>query len=212
MATLADLQARIISEANRPDLADTMAADLQTLILKSIDQYADSPWWFNEVSVTSAFTPSVNTLALPTGLRLIRELFLVVGNVRYPLRAQQPAYIDQLYTTPIKGQPTDYAMLGSNIYVWPTPNVAYPVIWDLIADVTPALDFANPSSSVNAWTNQGQDLITARAKLRLYRDYLSASAQDPRVANAAMQEEEAYSRLKGETNRRISTGRMRAGW
>ena len=213
MASLGDLKTRIIAETLRDDLADDMADQLTLIIQKSIDQYASNRWWFNEKFAVLPVTVGVQTVALPAGFRYADAVWLRVGGVAYPMRALQPAEIDNLYTAgAIGGQPTDYAVLEETFYLWPTPNNAS---WALevryVADVTPALDYADEASS-NVWTNQGQDLITARAKLRLYRDYLSANLQDPRVVQANNQEQEAYSRLRSEHNRRLTTTNVRAGW
>jgi hypothetical protein len=211
MATLGDLKTRIISETTRDDLIDDMASDLNTIIAGAIDQYAAERWWFNELRATTACVIGDAFPAIPAGARIIDEVFLIVGGVRYPLTRRQTGEIDELYATPISGQPTDYAVYASTLYVWPTPNQAYPLLWELISDVTPALDYTN-AASTNFWTNGGADLITAQSKLRLYRDYLSATSEDPRIANAVGQEAQAYARLKAETNRRITTGRVAPSW
>lgn len=212
MANLGDLKRRIISETLRDDLADDMAADLTLLIQKSIDHYAAMRWWFNEkfaavpTVIGSPFAP------LPAGFRFLDQAWLKVGGVAFPLSLMQAVEVDDLYTaSSAGGQPTAVAILDTNLYLWPTTQTVYPVELRYVADVTPALDYANENSA-NVWTNEGQDLITARAKLRLYRDYLSATLQDSRVVSANNQEEEAYARLRSEHNRRLSTNRVRAGW
>jgi hypothetical protein len=210
MATLGDLKTRIITETNRDDLADTLASSLTTVIQSAIDYYAAERFWFNEATTTATCVIGNQYLAIPTGIRFEDSIFLIVGNVRYRLRKRQMTEIESLYSTPISGQPTDYATFGTNIRLWPTPNLTYSTIWDGVSDVT-ALDYGDDTSS-NYWTVQGYDLITARAKIILYRDYLSALVTDPRLQLAGAQESSAYDRLKGETNRRISTGRIRASW
>lgn len=212
MASLGDLKQRIIAETLRDDLADDMAVQLNLIIQKSIDQYAANRWWFNEKGTLANCTVGSEFVPLPDDFRFLDQADLKVGGVFYTLQQAQPVEVDDLYNAgPIGGQPMTAAILGTNLYVWPTPNQAYPIHLRYVADVLPALDY-NDDASANFWTNQGQDLITARAKLRLYRDYLSATLQDPRVVNANNQEEEAYSRLRSEHNRRLSTGRVRAGW
>jgi hypothetical protein len=209
MATLGDLKARIISETLRDDLADDLASQLTNTINKAIGQFANEAWWFNETRATSVMTVGAQMQPIPLGWKRIDDVFIVVGGVRYPLRVRQLAEIEGLYSVPMTGQPTDYAVLGEQIYVWATPNLAYPLIWNLIADVTPPL-VADTDS--NAWTNQGQDLIVAQSKLRLYRDYLSANLQDPRIIGAKNQVDEAYEDLRSESARKMTTGRVMAGW
>ena len=209
MATLGDLKARIISETLRDDLADDLAAQLTLTINGAISTFSNDPWWFNEQRVTSAMVMGATMTPIPAGWKIIQDLFVQVGGVRYGLRLLQLGEIESLYSVPMVGQPTDYAVIGDSIYVWPTPNQAYPLIWNLITEVTPPL-IADTDS--NAWSNAGQDLIVAQSKLRLYRDYLSANLQDPRIVQAKNQVDEAIENLRSQSNRRMSTGRMRAGW
>jgi hypothetical protein len=115
------------------------------------------------------------------------------------------------YSTPVGGQPTEWATLGEQIIIFPLPNIAYPLLMEQIIQVQPPLDFTN-DNTYNIWTTQAADLIVARTKIRLYRDYLSATAQDPRVGNAMAQEDEAYTRLRSYSNRRMSTDRMQPAW
>jgi hypothetical protein len=211
MGTLADLRTRITSETVRDDLADDMAADLDRVIAGSIDAYANEPWWFNEKSVVAPCVVNNDHVNLPAGFRMLVDLFSIIGGVRYRMRVRQTADILSLYSTPQTGQPTDFALDGEAVFLWPKPNQAYPLLFEMVVDVSPALDYAVPASA-NVWTTQGQDLICGTAKLRLYRDYLSATLQDTRVINAKNQMDEAYSQLRGESNRRMSTGRVRAGW
>jgi hypothetical protein len=213
MATLADLRTRIISETLRDDLADTMAPDLDLIIQKSIDQYASVRWWFNEASQAINCTPGQRMLPLPLDFRILDQAILRIGAVGYALRMRSEEEIDRRYTAgPINGQPTEFAIYNVNADLWPTPSLNWPVEFQYIADVSPALVYDTTGSASNFWTNQGQDLIVARAKLRLYRDYLSATLSDPRVAGASNQEAEAYTRLRSEHNRRLSNNTVRAGW
>ena len=212
MANLGDLKQRIIAETLRDDLADDMAGDLNLIIEKSIDQYAASRWWFNEKRTTVPCIVGDQFVALPPDFRFLDDADLAVGGVRFRLDLRQASEIDDRYNAgPIGGQPTEIALFENSLWLWPTPSTAWDVHLLYVADVLPMLDYDDDTSS-NFWTNQGQDLITARAKLRLYRDYLSANLQDPRLVQANNQEAEAYSRLRSEHNRRLSTNRVRAGW
>lgn len=208
--TLGDLRQRIIDETNRDDLADDLLDALNRVIGDAIDYYAAERWWFTEARVTSVCTPGNEYLALPTGIRLLDRPFLLVNDVRYSLAKRSMEEIEGFNTVVVQGQPTDFAVYSTNIRLWPWPSEAYTVIWLEAADAA-ALDYTDDASS-NVWTVNAAPLIAARAKIILYRDYLSASEQDPRIANAMMQEKEAYSRLKGETTRRLGTGRVRPSW
>jgi hypothetical protein len=208
--TLGDLKNRIITETNRDDLVDTLAPWLTMAIQQAINFYAAERWWFTEGTVTPTCVVGNQYTPLPAGFRFRDALFIIVGNVRYRLRIRQMVDIEALYTTPITGQPTDAAFFGSSLRLWPTPNVAYPIIADGVFD-TAALDYSDDTST-NSWLAYAYDLITARAKIILYRDFLSAQETDPRLGLAMQQEASAYDRTKGETNRRITTGRVRPSW
>lgn len=210
MASLGDLKTRIITETTRDDLADDLAASLTDIIRDAIDFYAAEPWWFNQQRVTSACTIGNEYIARPAGMRILNVPFLLIGGVRYDMARRDMGYIEGLYTTPQTGQPTDYCEFVAQVRLWPTPNLAYTIIWLDSGDVA-ALDYADDTSS-SYWTNEGQALIRARCKYVLYRDFLSATSTDPRIALAETAMTEAYDRLKAESNRRMASGKVRAGW
>lgn len=209
--TLGDLKARIVDETIRDDLADDLANALQTCIGKAINHYEWERWWFNEALVTVNCTPGSQYVAIdPTVLR-IDTIRAVIGGVRYKMTERQLDWILAAYSTPVAGQPTEWATLVDQIVVYPNPNAAYPLLMEQIVQVQPPLDFTDDSSN-NRWTNEGADLIVARTKIRLYRDYLSATAQDQRISNAMAQEDEAYTRLRSQSNRRQSVETVEPGW
>jgi hypothetical protein len=213
MATLADLKQRILDETTRDDLADDLANALNGVIQRSIDQYENEAWWFNEVRLVIPCVIGNAYVAIPPAVIRIDTVRIIIGGVRYPLRLLPWDRIEEFYSVPQVGQPTDFAQVVDNLYLWPTPNQTYPLIWETISQVTPVLDFTMaPATQSNRWTNEGQDLITAQCKIRLYRDFLAANAQDPRIGQALAQEADAYANLRAQSNRRMSSGKVAAGW
>jgi hypothetical protein len=213
MGTLGDLKTRIMSETTRDDLADDLAAQFQTIIANSIDQYANERWWFNETRQIVFAVPGVSTTPYPAGARMIDGFYLELngGVTRWPIRKISTDEMEALAQPAVTGQPTDWTPRGSLVQLFPIPNQPWQLAWDLITDVTPLLTYTDDTSA-NFWTNQGQDLITAQSKIRLYRDYLSATATDPRLGTAMAQEADAYSRLRSESTRRTATGRLQPAW
>jgi hypothetical protein len=209
--TLGDLKARVQDETIRDDLADTLSGALTTCIQKAIDHYEWERWWFNESLVTVPCTPGSMYVPIDPTVRRIDVIRAIIGGVRYAMTERSVDWIMAAYSTPVGGQPTEWATLGEQIIIFPMPNVAYPLLMEQIIQVQPPLDFGN-DTTYNIWTTQAADLIVARTKIRLYRDYLSATAQDPRVGNAMAQEDEAYTRLRSYSNRRMSTDRMQPAW
>lgn len=201
MPTLADIKTRVITETNRDDLTTDLASTLSDTINRAIAYYGQERWWFNEQRYTSTITAGSQYLDIPAGIGFIDQLFLVIGNIRYNLIPQTPEHIESLYSTPITGQPTDYAVFLTQVRFWPTPPTAWQIVWYGLQDYTLSSD-----SDSNYWTNQGQDLIVARTEYLLYRDVFKG---DPRLQTAEMAMNEAYQRLKAETTRRLSNQRMR---
>ncbi len=207
MATLGQLKTRIVTETNRDDLLDDLADSLNLCIQQAIEHYADSRFYFNELRTTTVAAQGAEYVTIPSSLRFVDELRIIVGGVRYPLRKLQMDQVEELYSVPLTGQPADWAEYLGQARLWPTPNIAYTLIWLGVADVTP-LDY-NDDNSSNYWTNQGYDLIDARTRFLLYRDYFR-DAEGMQIAKAA--ETEAESRLKGQSNRLIGTGRLQPSW
>jgi hypothetical protein len=88
------------------------------------------------------------------------------------------------------------------------PNTAYPLTFLGVADVTPALDYSD-GTSTNAWLTDGYDLLAARVRYLLYRDYF----RDAEGANIALgAEQEALADLRNSVSQLLGTGRMRGSW
>lgn len=197
MATLGDLKARIADELLKRNLTTQIAK----AIPKAIEHYAGRRWWFNTGRMVGAptATDADGFIALPAGTRLI-DTIRVGQNV---LEARPPEWMDEwLALSPASGDPFDYSTYGDKIRVYPVPTGPISVVVVGTFDL-PAL---TDDSSSNAWTNEAEDLICARSKMRLYRDVL----RDPEgamLAKAAMDEAETDLNMK--TIRRVGTGRVR---
>lgn len=208
MATLSDLKTRIITETNRDDLNDELADALTLCIQQSIEYYKNSRFWFNEIRTTSTITAGSQYVDIPSNIIWLDYVHIIVGGVRYTMTKHQLEWIETMYSVPLTGQPTDWAEYQSQARVWPTPGIDYTLIWLGVADVTPAIDYNDPSSS-NDWFTHGYDLIDGRARFLLYRDYFRDEG-GMQIAKAA--EVEAYGNLKATSNRYVGTGRVNASW
>jgi hypothetical protein len=209
MATLADLKARIIAETNRDDLADDLATALDEVISRAIEFYAVQRFTFNEYRQTATTVANNQYVTLPSGIRMIDYLSVTVGSNAYPLRPQAWQVIEEWngYAT-TSGQPTDYSVQTGQVRLYPVPNTAYPLTFLGVADVTPALDYSDDTST-NAWLTDGYDLLAARVRYLLYRDYF----RDAEGANIALgAEQEALADLRNSVAQLLGTGRMRGSW
>lgn len=208
MPTLADLRTRIITETNRDDLQDELASALDLCIAQSIDYYKNSRFWFNELRETSTLSAGDEYANIPADFVFLDDIRIIIGGVRYKFLKRTMDYIEGLYSVPLTGQPTDWAEWVGQIRVWPTPPIDYTLIWLGVANVTPALDYTD-GNSTNDWLTHGYDLIDARARFLLYRDYFR---DEGGMAIAKAAETEAFSNLKAWSNRLMATGRVRAQW
>ncbi|HZC17382.1 MAG TPA: hypothetical protein VE309_11535 [Caulobacteraceae bacterium] len=210
MSTLADLQTRIMTETNRDDLGDVLLGQMQRSIADAIAEYQDERFWFNELRVTGTLAAGQQYAPLPSGALAIDRLSLLVGGVAFEIFRRSMAHIEALYAVPLTGQPMEYAVYAGQARLWPTPVTAYPSVWLTISKVMPEIGFPNPDVTIsNAWTNEAQWLIRARAKEFLYRHVF----KDPDAAAAAAQDRaEAYAKVKGYSNTSLATGRLVPSW
>jgi len=199
MATYLDLRTRIIAETSRDDLVDTLAAQLKVHIAQAIEHHGGKRFWFNEGIVTGVCVVGNQYATKPATMRVIDRVTVTVGGATRPLTPRPLVYIDDLSAIASSGQPSDYAETGNQIRMWPTPNLAYPLGFIGIVN----LSALTADGDTNAWTNEGYDLITARAKFTLFRDQFR-DADGAQLAQSA--EADALTKLRGETARRMSTG------
>lgn len=198
MGTLAELKARIQVELwNRTDLDDQIALAIE----RAIEAYADTRFWFNTNRLTAPTVAANAYLTLPTGLRVVDAAYITVGGSSYELTAQPETTIEDSEGVVASGQPTDYAIRGSQARLYPTPNAIYSVAFLGIYD----LDALDDDSDSNAWTTEAQDLIAARScawiNSRILNDADAAQA-------AAAEEGRALSELNRKTARKLGTGRI----
>ena len=196
MSTLADLKRRIAGELNRRDLT----AEIAEQVARAIEFHAERRFWFNEDTRTIATVAGQGSVDAPAGLRVADAVFVEAGGYRQQLRARSPAVLAAWSAGGITGQPTDYALSGGRMELYPRPNAAYPL------SVVGVFDLAAPGEDqANAWTGAAADLIANRAMAVLF----AIKLRDPEgAASAKAAELEALKRLRGETARRLSLGRV----
>lgn len=195
MATLGELKTRIRLETNRDDISSGGEAEqaLTDAIGSAIDYHANELFWFNRASSTAVTTGGIATVSLPSGMLYARE-------VTYQYDDLLNVTLDSISRRSETGLPTHWAESEGDVQLWPIPDAAYTLSISGIADIgVPATD-----GDSNAWTTQALDLIDARARIYLYRDYW----RDPEGAQvAAIAEMDALKRLRRESRKRASLRR-----
>lgn len=197
MATLGDLKARIADELLKRNLNTQIAQH----IARAVEYYAGRRFWFNTGVMTGSAVAvdGDGYIALPTGTRIIDEIR--VGNI-----ILEPVTGDRLDAwralSPSMGDPSDYAVAGDRIRLYPTPPGPVALVVTGTFDLAPLSD----DTVSNAWTNEAADLIAGRTRMTMYRDVLR-DVEGVALAKAAVQEAEADLNMK--TMRRLGTGRVR---
>lgn len=195
MATLGDIKTRIITELSRDDLSDDLAVQLDTHIMRAIEYYSDTRFWFNAALGTATATPSSATVAIPSDIRTITRVTIPVVQVDL-VEKTFPLIVDVHNAS--AGKPQFYAYYNNSIWLSPVPDAAYVLQFYGIAQITqPAGDNAS-----TVWTNEAQDLIVNHTKMTLYRDQF----RDPEGTQLALgATQDSFKRLRRETARRLVT-------
>lgn len=202
MSTYLEVRSRLLAEIKRP----TLTSEAASHVLRAIEYYANRRTWKNEGTNTITTTADTATKAVPTGLRDIDRVAVVVAGYDYELtKITREVMADRQGGDTGPGQPIEYSWEDSVFKFWPIPDAAYTVNVTGIYDDT-AL---SSDSSTNSWTTIGEDLIVARAKHTICRDI---TLDTEMMALAQMAERSARNRLFGETNARTSTGKVCPGW
>ncbi|MDB5692332.1 MAG: hypothetical protein JWO81_1395 [Alphaproteobacteria bacterium] len=194
MATLGELQTRIVLDTNRDDLGPggELAQALTDAIADAIETYADEPFWFNRAAGNIETAAGAPTAALPAGMRAAT------------LVARQGAALRKVPLESLQGRietgpPCRWAEDGGALHFWPMPDAAYTLDAYGIADLGVPAD----PSAANGWTEEAYRLILGAAKKILARGALRDADG---LALARDEEEEALAKLRRETRRRAASG------
>lgn len=219
MSDFGTMRARIADEIGDVDEAE-FTTQIKRAIVDAIEHYQAERFWFLEdwdvqqSAITSVTADGTEFYAFPTSPKVIKLDTLRIktsGTEAYDLIRQDWASIDHLATlaSVFKADPTDYAVRGEYVRLYPIPDGVYTLYWTGIVQPT-ALTTSSEDADTNAWMTEGAQLIRNRAKMIVARDVL----RDPELASLAGQAElEALARLRRETRRRLSGGRVKAhGW
>jgi hypothetical protein len=206
------LQSRIADELARTDLTSQIALE----ILTAIKHYEQQRFWFDEARATASTVASTANLAVPTDLIAIDTLTITYNGHPYELTERSWDWYrsigggDSSITTAV---PTDFAYYNNELWFYPVPDNAYALTIAYLKQLT-ALSSGTDS---NAWTVNGEEMIRARAKAGVRCNYLyDPEAVQERQMFAARGEpylcaleKIAHQALVGQSNVRLSTGRLK---
>lgn len=203
MATYGNFIARIARELKRPDLV----AEIPDAIASAILKYRSTKFWFNEGSAYADTVASEGTLEQPTDFLELDSAKITVGGAYYPLTRISHNEMDAFDTGNVQGVPQYIADYGEEFRLHPIPNDAYRITIYYTKNLTANTGYTDS----NAWTTEAGDLIRAATK-RIILEAQPNPADHGLASSFAGQEAAALSYLEDETNRRTSSGTLRAYW
>jgi hypothetical protein len=207
VATYLDMQTRIADELDRADLA----SQIRKAILSAVAFYAKKHFWFTESSFTFAtvagqrnYTSSdAAAIATSPSIEILNGSFF---GTRVPLTKQTFEYIDSKTSqTTSRGEPEDWAYRAQQIWLYPVPDAAYTIT----AYHIPTLTALSSDSDSNAWTNDAEAMIRARAKWDLVKNVIRGPEMVEEMTTLKGEELEEFVALINETASREATGSSR---
>ncbi len=225
--TLGDMRARVAAELRRPDLIINPAAppdDYVTLAINdAITAYQTERFRFSDVDPASPDTFSTvinrdvydsNDAAIIGTMHKLDRAYILIGNANQALYVEQPKVL-RLYNQQnlMRGQSTSIAYEGNKIILSPIPSSVWLITIEAFRNVpAPASD----SETGNPWMVDAEGLIRSRAKyelaLHILRNPGLAAAMSPDTPSPGQPmgaSYRAWKRLKGDTSRVTSMGRVR---
>jgi hypothetical protein len=113
LGTLAEIKTAALDELDRPDLS-AFANDFVTLA----EGHFNRNLRHRKMVTTVDISPASNVYALPTdylhAVRVVEK-----RSIRRELQFVTPGYVDQAYPDRPSGLPSDYTIVGSNLFVYP---------------------------------------------------------------------------------------------
>ncbi len=202
MSTFAQVKARVLAEIKRPG----MTTEANAHVLRAIEYYANRRTWKNEGTNQITLTANTATKAIPSGLRDVSRVAVIVAGRDYELlKITRELMADRQGADTGAGQPIEFSWEDTVFKFWPIPDAAYVVnVTGLYDDTALSAD-----SDTNSWTTIGEDLVVARAKYTICRD-LTLDTEMMQLSQIA--ERSARNRLFDETGSRTASTRVKAGW
>lgn len=203
MATYGQAVDQILSELAKTETSIT--SFVQQELLQAVDFYSTTRFWFNETNIQ--FVTSLSSVYYPlgaSGALEIDSVVITIGGIKYDLREENYAVLNELDLGNTFGQPTRYAWWMENVRLYPVPNASWTV------DVSYQQRFATLSASgdSNAFLTHGLEMI----KARVHKNLNAIRYDNPSKARAAeMIENNAYTRLILQTEKLLMTGKISPG-
>lgn len=185
-----------------------MYPQIKKAIITAVKFYERKRFYFCESSFTFATVAgqelytTADAAAIATSPNIERLNGLFFGT-RIPLTKRTWEYIDDISTLPVsRSMPEDWAYRELSIRLYPIPDQAYTIT----AYNVPRLTELSADTDSNAWTNDAEALIRARAKWDLVKNVIRGPEMAEELAMLKAEEEQEFVALIRETSSREATG------
>jgi hypothetical protein len=203
--TFTDMAQRIANELNVIEYTN----EISIAIANAIFHYQGERFWFNEdrsktfsLSSSQEYYTSTDFSNMEQILDIDSIQINTSSTDRTQLTRRTWDWFEQYSTTTSNvGRPTDYCYYQQRLRFYPIPNGGYTVrvsgVYKLQADASLT------ASTSTAWFSEAEELIRSRVEADIYETLL----YDQKKAEVMRRrEDQALSRLRRETSRRIGTG------
>lgn len=196
----------MIKRISREARKDGSTADIKASIDAAIDHYSPERFWFNEEETTTSIGTGAVSFAYPATFTNIDSLEISSTSTdRIELLSRSIKEVRRNNRTPTTlGVPEKYATYRENIFITPSPERVYEV--NILGQVELTGVSASASdNATNAWMVEGERMIREKAKSFMWASIWRNQSQ---AAIAEARAERAKRKLKGETDDKISSGRV----
>ena len=121
LSNYTELKTAIANWLNRSDLTSEISDDF----IKLTEADLNSKLRIRKMVTQASFTIDSETEALPTGFLQVRDMYILSGSTKYPLRYITPSQMDQVKGTSTTGVPSSYTILGDTFRFMPKPDSNY---------------------------------------------------------------------------------------
>lgn len=160
MATYKDMQDRVALDYLNLALP---IQDVKRGILRTIAQYENQRFFFNETATALACSAGQSFVNVPSDFLFLDRLEVVRNSISYALVNRSFDEIRAYNAVGTRNQPTDYAYRGDRFELSAIPDSAYPVNVYYVQKLTTL----SADSDTNAWTNEAANLIGHAACVEL---------------------------------------------
>lgn len=207
MSTYANLRARIQRELDRDDIS----ADVSAAIATSIRELEPTPTYFNRFRESTETVDGQEYYDLPSTYLEVLALTIIVNDQRYTLTHMNWSEIENIQSNATyKGRPIAFAIDLQQVRLYPVPDAVYRL--EMVG--TKSLGVPSGDSDTSAWIDpqHGERCVRLMATIQLLEERIGGAESMATAARMRTSLEEALRRLRAETHRRRSTGRISRGY